>query len=79
MAWGLPGFALKINWWLVYSNPKSFVNFLLPSERVRGGLGWGKKFTTPARIAIDPLLSLLVENFPEQLIGRAFALRLQNY
>jgi hypothetical protein len=35
-----------------YSNPKSFVNFLLPSERVRGGLGWGKKFTTPARIAI---------------------------
>jgi hypothetical protein len=35
-----------------YSNPKSFVNFLLPSERVRGGLGWGKKFMTPARIAI---------------------------
>ena len=30
----------------------SFVNFLLPSSRVRGGLGWGKKFTTPARIAI---------------------------
>ena len=26
-----------------------------------------------------PLLSLLVENFPEQLICRAFALRLQNY
>ena len=38
---------------LLYSNPKSFVNFLLPSERVRGGLGWGKKFTTPARIAIS--------------------------
>jgi len=29
------------------------VNFLLPSERVGGGLGWGKKFTTPARIAIS--------------------------
>jgi hypothetical protein len=29
------------------------VNFLLPSERVRGGVGWGKKFTTPARIAIS--------------------------
>jgi hypothetical protein len=31
----------------------SFVNFLLPSERVRGGLRWGKKITTPARIARD--------------------------
>jgi hypothetical protein len=31
------------------------VNFLLPSERVRGELGWGKKFTTPARIAINLL------------------------
>ncbi|MEG4183118.1 hypothetical protein QUA32_15240 [Microcoleus sp. Pol14D6] len=30
----------------------SFVNFLLPSKRVRGGLGWGKKFTIPARVAI---------------------------
>ena len=26
-----------------------------------------------------PLLSLLVENFPELLICRAFALRIQNY
>ncbi|MEG3925269.1 hypothetical protein [Microcoleus sp. D3_18a_C4] len=26
--------------------------FLTPSPRVRGGLGWGKKFTTPARIDI---------------------------
>jgi len=30
----------------------SFVNFLLPSERVPGGLGWGEKYTTPATIAI---------------------------
>jgi len=30
----------------------SIVNFLLPSERVGGGLGWGKKFTAHARIAI---------------------------
>jgi len=37
-------------WIINYSNPKSFVNFLLPSERVRGELAWGKKFTTPARI-----------------------------
>jgi len=40
-------------YWLVatkYSNSKSFVNFLLP-PRTRGE-GWGKKFTTPARIAI---------------------------
>ncbi len=29
----------------LYSNPKSFVNFLLPPLE-RGGLGWGKKFTT---------------------------------
>jgi hypothetical protein len=29
------------------------VNFLLPSERVRGGLGWGKKIRTPARIVIS--------------------------
>jgi hypothetical protein len=26
--------------------------FLTPEPLVRGGLGWGKKFTTPARIAI---------------------------
>jgi hypothetical protein len=26
----------------IYSNPKSFVNFLPPSKRVPGGLGWGK-------------------------------------
>ena len=26
--------------------------FLTPSPQVRAGLGWGKKFTTPARIAI---------------------------
>src|ERR687886_312418 len=32
-----------------YSNPKEF---LTPSPNSRGGLGWGKKFTTPARIAI---------------------------
>src|SRR4028118_2159124 len=47
----------------LYSNPKSFVNFLLPSERVRGGLGWGKNFTTPARIAI----ALLVRLYPQRL------------
>ena len=28
------------------------MNLLIPSERVRGGLGLGKKITTPARIAI---------------------------
>jgi hypothetical protein len=36
----------------IYSNPKSFVNFLPPSKRVPGGLRWAEKFTTPARIAI---------------------------
>ena len=30
----------------------SFVKLLPPSERVPGGLGWGEKFTTAARIAI---------------------------
>ena len=34
-----------------YSNPKSFVNFLLSPL----GKGRGKKFTTSARIAIDRL------------------------
>ncbi|MEG4941675.1 2TM domain-containing protein [Microcoleus sp. F4-D5] len=34
------------------------MKFLLPSKRVRGGLGWGKKFTTPARIAIAAVRGL---------------------
>jgi hypothetical protein len=37
---------------LLYSNPRIICEFLTPEPRVRGGLGWGKKFTTPARIAI---------------------------
>ena len=36
----------------MYSNPKSLVNFLLSPLLIRGGLGCGTKFTTPARIAI---------------------------
>ncbi len=43
---------LFLNWYIAIL--ASFVNFLLPSEPVRGGLGWGKKFTTAARIAISP-------------------------
>jgi len=43
----------RIPVFLNYSNPKSFVNFLLP-PRTRGE-GWGgvKIFMTPARIAIN--------------------------
>ena len=29
-----------------YSNPRIICEFLTPEPRVRGGLGWGKKFTT---------------------------------
>ena len=36
-----------------YSNPRIICEFLTPSPRVRGGVGWGKKFTTPERIAIN--------------------------
>ncbi len=36
----------------IYSNPRIICEFLTPEPWVRGGLGWGKKFTTPARIAI---------------------------
>ena len=38
---------------VTYSNPRIICEFLTPEPRVRGGLGWGKKFTTPARIAIS--------------------------
>jgi hypothetical protein len=37
---------------LSYSDPRIICEFLTPSPNSRGGLGWGKKFTTPARIAI---------------------------
>jgi hypothetical protein len=37
---------------MIYSNPRIICESLTPSPWVRGGLGWGKKFTTPARIAI---------------------------
>jgi len=30
----------------LYSNPRIICGFLTPSPRVRGGLGWGKNFTT---------------------------------
>jgi hypothetical protein len=36
----------------IYSNPRIICEFLTPQPRVRGGVRWGKKFTTPARIAI---------------------------
>jgi len=52
----------KVNKLITIAILASFVNFLLPSERLRGGLGWGKKFTTPARIAIYDSQSILVGN-----------------
>ncbi|MEG4212776.1 hypothetical protein QT994_22490 [Microcoleus sp. S13_B4] len=57
-----------------YTNPKSFVNFLLPSERVRGGVGWGKKFTTPARIAISAPKKL-AQPKPQSRLDHPIALR----
>jgi len=44
---------------MIYSNPRIICESLTPSPWVRGGLGWGKKFTTPARIAIFGISSLM--------------------
>jgi len=51
------GFVFIINWCLVYSNPRIICEFLTFSPQVGGGLMWGKKFTIPARIAIDNCLT----------------------
>ena len=51
-----PSGKIILNW---YSNPRIICEFLTPGPRLRGGLGWGKKITTLARIAIAILAGIV--------------------